>query len=87
MRIHTRLAVGTRVYHGAQQWARAQIGGTGVIVAVADHPCSDGSWEYQVRTGKDFSRMPGPGNPETDLRWWNSCHTRRALTVKDLEHL
>lgn len=78
MTTRTMLPVGTRVYHGGQRWACTLEGGTGVIVAV-EGPDLHGDYEYLVRTGEDFSRPPGPGNPETDERWWSSLHTRRAF--------
>ncbi|MEV4440437.1 hypothetical protein AB0K09_15715 [Streptomyces sp. NPDC049577] len=33
-------------------------------------PWPDGSYEYRVTAGEDFSRRTGPDNPETrDARW------------------
>ncbi|MFD8545603.1 hypothetical protein [Streptomyces sp. NPDC059649] len=72
-----RLEPGTRVFHGGQIWARTLPGGTGLIVRV-EGPDLHGDYEYLVRTAADFSRRPGPDNPEVDERWWSSRHTRRA---------
>lgn len=79
MTAHRKLAVGARVYHGGQIWARTLVGGTGAIVRV-EGPDRHGDYEYLVRTGGDFSRQPGPDNPETDERWWSSSHVREAWT-------
>lgn len=86
-RIHAKIPVGTRVYHGGQLWARLLVDGTGIITAVADRPCSDGSWEYTVMATRDFSRRPGPGNPENRETAWNSCHCRRAWTAEQEDQL
>jgi hypothetical protein len=33
--------------------------------------------QHRVTAGKDFSRRPGPGNPETRDAWWSSLATIR----------
>lgn len=68
---------GTRVYHYSQQWAYSLLGGTATVI---DHkgPWPDGSYEYLVRTGPDFSRRPGPDNPGTREVWWASHAVRPA---------
>jgi len=70
------LPVGTRVRHYGQQWPAARQG-TATIIAVKG-PYTDGTWEYQVRATVDFSRRPGPDNPETRTAWWSSNATRPA---------
>lgn len=76
------LPLGTRVFHGAQEWARALPGGTGEIIRVKG-PDGRGDCEYLVRTGHQFARRPGPDNPETDERWWSSRATHRAYQGAD----
>jgi hypothetical protein len=66
------LPVGTVVRHYGQQFPAAREG-TATITAVKG-PYRDGSYEYEVETGRDFSRMPGPGNPP-ERRWWSSFAT------------
>jgi hypothetical protein len=67
------LPAGRRVYHCNQVWPAGLPGGTArIIVAVL---CYDGSYEYQVLTAEDFSRRPGPDNPETRRTWWSSLAT------------
>jgi hypothetical protein len=67
------LPVGARVRHCGQQYPAARAG-TATIVTVKG-PWPDGSYEYEVETGRDFSRPPGPDNPPTDRRWWSSFAT------------
>jgi hypothetical protein len=62
---------GTRVHHISQEWARTLSGGTATVLTHKG-PWPDGSYEYQVRTTADFSRQPGPNNPETRETWWAS---------------
>jgi hypothetical protein len=64
------LPAGTRVRHYGQQWPAARRG-TATIVD-AKGPYNDGSWEYLVLAGADFSRATGPDNPETREAWWSS---------------
>lgn len=86
-RIHTKLPVGTAVYHAGQIWARALVGGTAVITAVADRPCRDGSWEYTVLACRRFAWRPAADNPMDREALWNSLNVRRALIAEDLEKL
>lgn len=67
------LPVGTRVWHYGQQWPTAGRG-TATITAVKG-PWPDGTWEYRVRAGEDFSRATGPHNRETRETWWSSAAT------------
>jgi hypothetical protein len=67
------LPVGTRVRHYGQQWPAARAG-TATIREIKG-PYNDGSFEYRVTTTEDFSRRPGPNNPETRDTWWNSLAT------------
>ena len=67
------LPVGTRVRHYGQQWPAAR-SGTATIVA-AEGPWPDGTYEYDVLTTQDFSRRPGPDNPETRQTRWASYAT------------
>lgn len=64
------LPVGTRVRHYGQQWPAARTGTATVREAVG--PQCDGSYEYRVTAGVDFSRRTGPGNPEVRETWWSS---------------
>lgn len=73
------LAVGTRVRHMGQQWGTARFG-TATIQEVKG-PYYDDSYEYLVTTGEDFSRSPGPGNPETRQTWWASYTTIPAEEI------
>ncbi|MFI8942702.1 hypothetical protein [Streptomyces syringium] len=75
------IPVGTRVFHDGQVWARALPGGTGQVIKV-EGPDQHGDYEYLVRTGPDFSRRPGPTNPEIDEQWWSS---RRVHPVVGLD--
>jgi hypothetical protein len=68
------LPVGTPVHHSNQIWSAAAHVATGVIEAVKG-PYYDGSFEYQVLTGEDFGRRPGPDNPQTRTTWWSSLAT------------
>lgn len=70
------LPVGTRVRHYAQQWPSARQG-TATITGVKG-PYRDGTFEYEVLTGEEFSRMPGPDNPQTRVTWWPSDATIQA---------
>lgn len=65
------ITYGTPVRHSSQQWARAA---TATIVG-SDGPYTDGSYEYLVRTGKDFSRPLGPDNPPVRFTWWSGLAT------------
>ncbi|MFJ4902951.1 hypothetical protein [Streptomyces sp. NPDC088727] len=70
-------AVGTRVRHSGQEWATPVVAprGTAVVVAVGrEH--QDGTREYEILTGEDFSRRPGPNNPLARRTEWNSSRTR-----------
>jgi hypothetical protein len=69
---------GTRVRHYGQQWPAARVGTATVREAVG--PLHDGSYEYRVTAGEDFSRRTGPDNPETRETWWSSLATIRAAS-------
>lgn len=73
------LPIGTRVSHLNQQWARSLPGGTATVLD-REGPWPDGSWEYQVRAARDFSRQPGPDNPESRTTWWPSWVTTPSPT-------
>lgn len=73
------LPVGSRVRHYGQQWAAARAG-TATIREVKG-PWPDGSYEYRVTAGEDFSRRTGPDNPETREAWWSSDATIPAGTT------
>ncbi|MFI0966970.1 hypothetical protein ACH4S8_37150 [Streptomyces sp. NPDC021080] len=76
-----RLAVGTRVRHVSQQWATSVVApkGTAVVVAVGrEH--HDGTCEYEVMAGQDFSRRVGPDNPMTRPAEWNSNAVKAVTT-------
>lgn len=64
------LPVGARVRHYGQQWSAARAG-TATVREVKG-PLHDGSYEYRVDATQDFSRQPGPDNPETRSTWWSS---------------
>lgn len=64
------LPVGTRVRHCGQQWPAARRGTA--TVREVQGPLRDGSFEYRVTATRDFSRAPGPGNPEDRDVWWSS---------------
>lgn len=66
------LPAGTRVKHVNQQWARTA---TATIRDIKG-PYNDGSYEYLVTAGVDFSRPLGPDNPETHETWWSSLAVR-----------
>jgi hypothetical protein len=68
------LAVGTPVRHLGQQWAREA---TATITDVKG-PYNDGSYEYEVLAGADFSRRLGDSNPQTRTTWWPSWATIRV---------
>jgi hypothetical protein len=70
-----------RVYHCNQRWEAARRG-TATITAVKG-PYNDGSYEYEVLTTEDFSRRPGPDNPETRRTWWSSLATIPAEEAVD----
>ncbi|MEV6840273.1 hypothetical protein AB0N17_38245 [Streptomyces sp. NPDC051133] len=80
------LPIGTRVSHINQQWARSLPDGTATVIG-REGPWPDGSWEYQVHAARDFSRQPGPDNPESRTTGWPSWATTPSLTkekpVKD----
>ncbi|MEU1015387.1 hypothetical protein [Streptomyces sp. NPDC005898] len=78
------LPVGTRVSHTHQEWARRLPDGTAPVID-RQGPWPDGSWEYHVRTALDFSRRPGPHNPEIRTTWWPSHATTstKAKTMND----
>jgi hypothetical protein len=65
----------TLVRHIGQQWARAA---TAVIVDWTG-PYPDGSYEYRVRAGVDFSRRIGPDNLAVRETQWSS-RTVRTVT-------
>lgn len=67
------LEPGTRVRHYGQQWSAARQG-TATVREVRG-PWPDGSYEYRVDATEDFSRQPGPDNPETRSTWWSSWAT------------
>ncbi|WP_198533185.1 hypothetical protein [Streptomyces sp. AcH 505] len=67
------LPVGTRVRHYGQQWPAAHQG-TATVQEVKG-PYSDDTYEYRVLTTVDFSRRPGPSNPETRETWLSSLAT------------
>jgi hypothetical protein len=67
------LPVGARVRHYGQQWAAARTGTATIRETVG--PLHDGSYEYRVTAGQDFSRPTGPDNPETRETWWSSTAT------------
>ncbi|MCX4666418.1 hypothetical protein OG453_07015 [Streptomyces sp. NBC_01381] len=46
-------------------------------------PWPDGSWEYQVRAACNFSRRPGPDNPESRTTWWPSWATTPSPTNEE----
>jgi hypothetical protein len=71
------LAPGTRVRHYGQQWPAAR-SGTATIREVQG-PLHDGTYEYRVDATEDFSRRPGPDNPETRSAWWSSTATIPAV--------
>jgi hypothetical protein len=73
------LPVGTRVRHYGQQWPAARQG-TATVREVKG-PYQDGSYEYRVTAGQDFSRRIGPDNPETRETWWSSTATIRTETT------
>ncbi len=75
------LPVGTRVHSLGQQWAAARKG-TATITAIKG-PWPDGSYEYEVLTGVDFSRAPGPNNPQTRTTRWASYNTIPAEETPD----
>lgn len=79
------LLPGTRVHHISQQWARGLPGGTATVID-SRGPWPDGSYEYQVLATEDFSRQPGPGNPETRDTWWASHATAPAAGPPRPEH-
>lgn len=64
------LPVGTRVRHYGQQWTAARAGTA--TVREVNGPLHDGAYEYRVDATQDFSRRPGPDNPETRSTWWSS---------------
>jgi hypothetical protein len=64
------LPVGTRVRHYGQQWPAARRGTA--TITVVKGPLRDGTHEYLVLATTDFSRRPGPDNPETRTAWWSS---------------
>lgn len=73
------LPAGTRVRHYGQQWSAARRG-TATIREVRG-PWHDGTYEYRVDATEDFSRQPGPDNPETRSTWWSSEATIAATAV------
>ncbi|THA72499.1 hypothetical protein E6R60_26580 [Streptomyces sp. A0642] len=85
-------AVGTRICHAAQQWATPTVApkGTAVVVGVG-REYNDGTREYTVMIGEDFSRRLGPDNPMTHRTEWNSDRIRFVapprFTVKRLGDL
>lgn len=83
------LRPGTRVFHRAQEWAFGSVDGTAVVLAVEAGPFRDGSYEYRVRAGREFSRPPGPGNPEDRETVWSSlaCHLPFSELWRSFEEL
>jgi hypothetical protein len=71
------LPVGARVRHYGQQWPAARQGTATVREVVG--PLHDSSYEYRVTATEDFSRRPGPDNPETRNTWWSSTATIPAF--------
>ena len=67
------LPPGTRVRHVGQQWARRISTAT---VLDWTGPYADGSYEYRVRAGADFSRRLGSDNPMTRETQWSSLAVR-----------
>jgi hypothetical protein len=67
------LQVGARVRHYGQQWPAARAGTA--TVREVQGPLRDGTYEYRVTAGEDFSRSTGPDNPETRETWWSSDAT------------
>jgi hypothetical protein len=67
------LPIGARVRHYGQQWPAARTGTA--TVREIQGPLHDGSYEYRVTAGEDFSRRTGPENPETRNAWWSSTAT------------
>lgn len=67
----------TRVYHGGQQWHRSHMNGTAVVIGIYG-PRHDGSFEYRVMAGEDFSRRTGPDNPEVRITEWASAVVGKA---------
>ncbi len=68
---------GDRVYHAGQGWHRPHMGGTATVVAW-EGPMNDGSYEYEVIAGAEFSRRTGPENPEVRPVRWSSLVTRKV---------
>lgn len=68
------LPTDTPVYHANQRWAAGLGIATGTITEVKG-PYYDDSYEYQVLTGENFARPPGPDNPQTRTTWWSSLTT------------
>lgn len=69
--------IGTRVYHVGQEWHRTHMGGTATVEDFYG-PLRDGSYEYKVRTGEDFSRRTSKENPETRECQWSSFAVRKV---------
>ena len=65
------LPIGTRVCHQGQQWHRSHMGGTATVVGVYG-PLRDGTFEYRVMAGVEFSRQTDGDNPEERLTDWSS---------------
>lgn len=65
------LATGTRVRHSGQRWHRDHMGGTATVYG-SEGPYFDGTYEYDVMAGNDFSRATGADNPETRPVRWSS---------------
>ncbi len=86
------LPVGARVRHAGQRWATrtAAPRGTAVVVGVGSRRYSDGSFDYDVVRGQDFSRRTGADNPVTTPDVWNSLRVVMAAppryAVHRLEH-
>ncbi|MFG2734419.1 hypothetical protein ACGFX7_06310 [Streptomyces harbinensis] len=67
------LPVGARVRHYGQQWPAARAGTATVRDVQGLLP--DCTYEYRVQATRDFSRGPGPDNPEDRDAWWSSSAT------------
>jgi hypothetical protein len=74
-----RLAIGTRVRHSGQEWATSVQApeGTAIVLGVG-RTHADGSVEYKVLAGQDFSRHIGGDNPMNTPKEWNSLRVREV---------
>lgn len=76
------LPTGTKVRHSNQEWARGEGIFTAEITEVKG-PCGDGTFEYEVLAGRDFSRSISDDNPMDRLAWWSS---RCTIPVEQQEN-